>query len=187
MRGIHHVRAGMTLTIVLSSWGLAMFEPTLADAAPSPCRQSESSRALDFWVGHWRVELASGDLAGTNRITRILGGCAIEEDWESSQGLRGRSLFAYDARADAWTQTWVTGDTSVPWGLKRKTLIDFGDGRAIFQGTSEGPQGSYLDRTTLTLMEDGSVRQLIEISTDRGATWRSTFDAIYRRIPYQPC
>ena len=183
MRGIHHVRAGMTLTIALASWALAMHGPALGQTAPSPCRQSERSRALDFWVGHWRVELANGDLAGTNRITRILGGCAIEEDWESSQSLQGRSLFAYDARADEWTQTWVTGDTSVPWGLKRKTLIDFGDGRATFQGTSEGPQGSYLDRTTLTLQADGSVRQVIEISTDQGGTWRSTFDAMYRRIP----
>jgi hypothetical protein len=39
----------------------------------------------------------------------------------------------------------------------------------------------YLDRTTLTPLEDGRVRQLIEISTDGGHSWRSIFDGYYSR------
>lgn len=38
----------------------------------------------------------------------------------------------------------------------------------------------YLDRTT-TRIDGDSVRQLIEVSTDAGETWRSVFDATYRR------
>ena len=42
----------------------------------------------------------------------------------------------------------------------------------------------YLDRKTLTRIDGDSVRQLIEISTDAGAAWRSVFDATYRgRVP----
>ena len=39
---------------------------------------------------------------------------------------------------------------------------------------------TYLDRTTLTPRPGGEVRQHIEVSTDQGASWRSTFDAVYR-------
>jgi hypothetical protein len=36
-----------------------------------------------------------------------------------------------------------------------------------------------LDRTTLTPLPDDRVRQLIEISRDRGVTWQTNFDAYY--------
>ena len=36
---------------------------------------------------------------------------------------------------------------------------------------------------TLTPLPDGTVRQVIERSTDDGATWQSSFDAVYRRRP----
>ena len=39
---------------------------------------------------------------------------------------------------------------------------------------------SYLDRTTLTDLGDGTVRQLIEVSMDEGVTWKATFDAVCR-------
>jgi hypothetical protein len=37
-----------------------------------------------------------------------------------------------------------------------------------------------LDRTTLTLQADATVRQVIEISKDDGRTWNLKYDAIYR-------
>lgn len=42
--------------------------------------------------------------------------------------------------------------------------------------------GEGLNRTALTRIEAGIVRQLIEFSRDNGATWRTTFDAVYRRV-----
>jgi hypothetical protein len=36
-----------------------------------------------------------------------------------------------------------------------------------------------LDRTTLTPLSDGRVRQVIEISRDHGTTWQTGFDAYY--------
>jgi len=38
---------------------------------------------------------------------------------------------------------------------------------------------SFLDRTTLTPMEEGKVRQVIETSRDEGERWRTGFDAVY--------
>ncbi len=54
--------------------------------------------------------------------------------------------------------------------------------RIMFQGqypdTASGL--TITDRTTLTREADATVRQVIEISTHSGKTWRTTFDALYR-------
>jgi hypothetical protein len=50
---------------------------------------------LDFWVGTWDVTSASGEKLGTNRIERILKGCAVQENWSESDGAEGKSLFYY--------------------------------------------------------------------------------------------
>jgi hypothetical protein len=53
-----------------------------------------------------------------------------------------------------------------------------------FQGEVRGTSGpTILDRTTLSPLSGGEVRQLIEISRDGGTTWESGFDARYRRSP----
>ncbi len=57
-----------------------------------------------------------------------------------------------------------------------------GDGGFRFQGEIPLTGGRRcLDRTTLTPLPGGGLRQVIEISTDQGATWQTTFVAEYRR------
>ncbi len=78
----------------------------------------------------------------------------------------------------AWKQVWVT-DAGY---AKEKELVSAAlpDGAVRFQGevaTRSG--GTVLDRTTLTPLPDGRVRQVIEISRDHGATWQPNFDAYY--------
>ncbi len=53
----------------------------------------------------------------------------------------------------------------------------FGNAGAI----SQPDFGDWLDRTTLKPVDNGAVRHIIEISSDNGNTWKTTFDAIYRR------
>jgi len=66
-------------------------------------------------------------------------------------------------------------------GVKEKTLVEVLEGGGVrFQGRIPlKGGGSYLDRTTLTPDAEGHVRQVIEVSTDGGSTWRTTFDALY--------
>lgn len=69
-----------------------------------------------------------------------------------------------------------------PGGVKEKELVEtLGDGSLRFLGTIRLPSGaSYQDRTTLTPLEDGRVRQVIE--TRRGGrSWEVGFDAVYVR------
>ncbi|MDH3495391.1 MAG: hypothetical protein OER21_01325 [Gemmatimonadota bacterium] len=55
------------------------------------------------------------------------------------------------------------------------------DGGLRFQGETPRTDGpSCLDRTTLTRLPGGGLRQVIETSTDGGTTWQITFDAEYR-------
>lgn len=158
--------------------------PAFAQDAP-PCRAHENGSALDFWVGDWRVTSRDGETEyGSNRIVADLDGCAVFEHWTSARGGAGKSLFTFDARTGDWAQVWVTPNTGRPGWLKHKKLIErFDDGGVRFQGTYPGDKEGVeiLDRTTLTPAENGAVRQHIEISTDGGATWRTTFDALYVR------
>ena len=151
-------------------------------ATPERCADTPLYNLLDFWVGEWAVY--SGDeKVGENKIEKILSGCAVMEHWKGASGGEGKSLFFVDTNGN-WKQVWVTEWATNPGGVKEKTHVGTLPGEAIrFQGQLEHPDvGTYLDRTTLTPNENGSVRQLIEISKDAGATWKTTFEAIYSRV-----
>ena len=138
-------------------------------------------RIMDFWVGEWDVIAANGQTAGTNRIESVLSGCAIIEHWRGAGGGEGKSWFYYNNITDTWHQIWMTASAPRPGGTKEKRLVAvFEDGGTRFQGEYPGPNGVIvLDRTTLTPLEDGRVRQVIEVSRDGGSTWMTTFDAHY--------
>ena len=78
---------------------------------------------------------------------------------------------------------WVTDDARQVGGTKEKHLVARLPGGGVrFQGELPLPDGRLiLDRTTLTPMGPGEVRQVIETSRDGGGTWHAGFDARYRR------
>lgn len=161
-----------------------------APAAPAlgqGCSENSAYATLDFWIGEWEV-WAEGERVGENRIEKILKGCAIMEHWRDVRGGEGKSLFYVVPELAEWRQVWVTETPSVPGAVKEKSLVErLEEGGVRFQG--EVPllgDGSYLDRTTLTPLPDGTVRQVIERSVDGGTTWQSSFDAVYRRRPGRP-
>lgn len=156
---------------------LLLTEPVRAQPA-APCRATEVSRNLDFWVGDWDVYVGK-DLAGRDKVERVLDGCAVTEGWDGGAGDKGMSLFAYDARKDLWVQNWITNNSALPGGTKVKVLRAHGPGTTTFQGEIEGTTGAvYYDRTILTALPGGRVHQEIQVSRD-GVTWRTGFDAIY--------
>lgn len=66
----------------------------------------------------------------------------------------------------------------------KRLIVHSAGGGVRFQAELRHPDGRVvLDRTTLSPLPGGEVRQLIEISADGGTTWRPTFDARYRRSP----
>ena len=156
--------------------------PTLAQQdAPPNCSDDEIYAALDFWVGEWDVYVGD-ELVGSNRIEKILSGCAVLEHWRGAGGGEGKSLF-FVTGDGRWKQVWVTEWATRAGGVKEKTFEAMDSPNDVrFQGRIVLPDGgSYFDRTTLTLLPSGDVRQVIETSTDEGRSWTAGFDAIYRR------
>lgn len=137
---------------------------------------------MDFWVGQWQVFVGQQEV-GRSRISKVLASCAIREEWVDARGDEGQSLFYVFPKDLKWRQV-VTVNALQPGSVKEKQEVDGVDRPAIrFQGTVSDTTGrSWLDRTTLTPLADSTVNQRIEISTDNGATWRVTFDAIYRPV-----
>ncbi len=144
------------------------------------CDSDPAYHKLDFWIGRWEVfNNGDGTKDGTNLIEKILRGCAIIENWQDISGSEGKSLFYYQAATKRWKQVWVTDAGPMK---EKKLTEEFKGGAVRFQGEIPHRDGSsHLDRTTLTPLPGDRVRQVIETSTDGGKTWKTGYDAEYRR------
>jgi hypothetical protein len=150
-----------------------------ADNTEFHCEKKPEYQILNFWVGDWDVQDVDGQKVGSNRIEKILGGCAVVENWTELDGHEGKSFFYFNNPTGKWKQVWVEDSG----GMKEKEFIQkFGDGGVRFQGLVQISDGSMiLDRTTLTPKDQNHVKQVIEISRDQGKNWKAVFHAIYVR------
>jgi hypothetical protein len=143
---------------------------------PSSCSAPEH-RQFDFWIGEWEVRAADGRVLGWNRITAILGNCALQEEWTSAGGkVRGVSINAFDPADHKWHQAWV--DT----GPSRLALAGgLVDGRMVMEERTpaNGTSPAQIQRITWTPLPGGRLRQQWEVSTDDGRKWKSAFDGYY--------
>ena len=142
-----------------------------------PC-QGEEYRQFDFWLGEWDVSpVGSEQLAGTNTISRILGGCVLLEEYVTPRGYAGFSYNAYDRTTGQWHQTWVDNT-----GIVLKIDGGIVDGKMVLEGPGKDPQGNdIINRITWTPHEDGTVQQTWDTSSDGGQTWTTGFDGLYRK------
>jgi hypothetical protein len=147
-------------------------------AEPAKRCDAKEFRAVDFWIGEWRVtwKTPQGQPAeGRNSIKRVLDGCALEEHWRGGDGSEGKSLTFFDPAAQRWHQTWI--DISA-----RPLFLDGnfeGESLVMKTKTSEGPLTTF-HRITWTPM-DGGLRQHWEQSTNE-KVWNTVFDGRYERV-----
>ena len=113
-------------------------------------------------------------------VEKIVGGCALVENWrEADSSGEGKSLFYYQKAKKQWKQLWVTDAGPIN---EKQLIEELKDGSVRSQGEIPYLDGSsYLDRTTLTPLPGSRVHQVIEISRDAGKNWETVFDAEYRR------
>lgn len=167
-----------TLLCLLLVMPLAGYTQDAASPASASCSEA-GYRAFDFWLGDWDVT-SNGQPAGSNSITRILDGCALQEEWQGAgaAGVRGKSFNVYDKANGSWHQTWVDSTGTL-------LVLDGGlvDGAMVLSGERPAPdgKGTALHRIAWTANEDGSVRQLWEVSRDDGENWSVLFDGHYVR------
>jgi len=145
--------------------------------SPPPACAAVEYRQFDFWAGDWNVT-HNGKPAGTNRIEKILGGCALLEHWEGVGTSRGNSLNYYDAVRHVWHQTWIDNQ-----GAPLELEGGLESGKMVLTGNTKDPASgaAVVNRLTWTPRPDGKVRQHWETSTDGGKTWQTAFDGLYAR------
>lgn len=150
--------------------------PSATPAATAPPCVAPEFRQFDFWLGHWTVTGPKGNQVGTSEISRVSEGCAIREQWSGGDGKGGMSLNYYDPAEKLWHQDWVGGDDTIlhlQGGVK--------DGAMVMNGAIKGSKGTYLNRITWTPLPEGKVKQEWAISTDDGASWKTSFVGIYEK------
>lgn len=138
------------------------------------CRGPEH-RQFDFWLGDYEVTNKVGAVVGNNRITRVSGGCGLQESWRGSSGTEGTSLNWFDPQNGHWNQVWVGS------GVYLRLVGGLENGNMVLSGERQTPQGVVEDRITWMPLDNGRVRQVWEMSRDSGGTWQVVFDGMYTR------
>lgn len=148
----------------------------LSQSGHTGCDRGPASRALDFWIGRWRVETEAGREVGQSEVTPLAGGCAVLEHFRGADG-EGASLATYNVSLQRWERLF----TNTAGLLVRLEGAQLPDG-VRFRGTAFRPDGSREEmRSMLVLEGDGRVRQTVELSSDGGWTWRRLGVALYVR------
>ena len=177
MRGLTlGMTMGLTLGLTLAAHAKEKLLPVVPCAHPM-------FRALDFWVGDWMVyHRESGELAGFDRVGRILKGCAIQQSWVSLDDhfsspmvpfrMNGKSLTAFNGQE--WTQFWVDNQAG-------SQIITGGMVDNIFILKSEKPVMGQIYKLSWQLHKDGTVQHLARRRKVEEESWTILFDFIYRR------
>jgi len=156
---------------------LALLVSHAAEAQQIGCTEAEY-RAFDFWLGEWEVtDSASGNLAGTNTIVSMEGGCMLLESWEGAGGSTGTSVNYYNPIEQQWRQLWISQgrySIDISGGLVDQAMQLVGT-IYPFSGAAARFRGSW------TPNADGSVRQFFEQYNEETSSWDVWFDGLYVR------
>ena len=169
------MKVRLLLPILLFAVVVQADEVTAQKSPPPACAGPEFHQ-FDFWIGAWDVTVPRG-LAGRNEIVPFAGGCALLENWVGADGSDGKSINAWSPAEKRWTQHWV-GSGGTILDLSGELV----EGRMVLTGAvRQTANGPLMDRISWTPVTPDQVRQLWEISTDSGTTWRTIFDGTYTR------
>ena len=175
-----------TLAAALLALGLAatpMFAAAQAASAPAPAA-TQPADLFDFWVGDWQLSWLNADGSkgtGRNRITKILDGAVIQEDFEALTGspppmLKGRSLSML--AGGVWRQSWVDNQG----GYFTFTAQVDGDKRLFVSAPRPLKDGkTLLQRMIFHSITPKSLTWDWQSSTDGGQTWLLQWRIVYAR------
>ena len=152
---------------------------------PPPCTGAESSQ-FDFWLGDWDLtwpaEQTGGTAGetgrGTNRIQRLFGNCAVEENFQTEDGeFKGRSVSVYDPRDALWRQTWVDNMGSY---LLFTGGLD-GENMELRTAAVERDGDTVLNRMVFIEIQTNGFRWEWQGSRDGAESWADLWTITYNR------
>lgn len=170
-------KTGITIAVLCIFVSAAAVRIASSDESvkATPCK-APPYREFDFWVGDWDAfDVDSpGKVVARTRVTRILGGCVLLEDYQGADGHFGQSFTIYDSSRNRWHQTWVTNQGTL-------LVIEGGleDGKMVLRGTDRTQNKTRQISGTWKAVP-GGVQETAAISTDGGKTWTPWFDLIFR-------
>jgi hypothetical protein len=131
-----------------------------------PCAAAEYHQ-FDFFAGDWDAYDvgAPAKVVARNRVTPMLGGCALRENYEEPGGHKGESFSTYDGGRHVWHQSWVTNDGQL-------LLLDgHCDGRRmVLTATETLTNGTRRLVRGIWYPDSSGVRETADRSTDGGKT-----------------
>lgn len=148
--------------------------------ATYPCVTQAEARWFDFWIGDWKAyQTGTKALAGTSKIEKIAGECAILENWTGAgNAFSGKSINFYNARTKKWEQHWVGSDG----GYQKFEHGEYNDGAMRFTFLRYNPDGTEsIGKFSFFNQGADQVRQLSESSNDNGNSWIVDYDFTYIR------
>ncbi|HEY3251492.1 MAG TPA: hypothetical protein VGK25_10285 [Ignavibacteria bacterium] len=146
----------------------------------SACTSPENSQ-FDFWLGEWNLDWKTENNEqrfGTNVVSKILGGCVIEENFSTSDNsITGKSFSVYNPNKKIWQQTWVDNT-----GLYLDFTGGFEDGKMILSKVLIAKDGRKFDiRMVFNNIRQNEFWWHWEQSTDEGKTWSLLWLIHYKR------
>lgn len=174
-------RRGSALFLLAAVAGVVAAAPAARAADdPQPCAVNAASRALDYWVGDWRVS-SPGGANSTSSVRLLLDQCVVVENWGDGRGHDGENVFGYSQGDHDWHGMFFDNRGHVHVFVAGKVA----DGNAEFLGPSVGEHGeAVLNRIRLVRLAADQLEQTWEKSTDNGRSWSRQFRLEYtRRTP----
>jgi hypothetical protein len=170
--------------LAISVLGLAVPAAGFAQAEPPAAAASQRADLFDFWLGEWSLSWRNDDGTpgtGRNRITKILDGNVIQEEFETLTGappplLKGRSLSVLSH--GTWRQAWADNQGG---------FFDFtgqvdGDKRIFVTAPRTSKDGrTLLQRMVFHSITPKSLTWDWERSDDGGQHWTLQWRALYTR------
>ncbi|HVS92579.1 MAG TPA: hypothetical protein VHE59_11130 [Mucilaginibacter sp.] len=144
-----------------------------------PCLADPHTHDFDFWVGEWDV-YATGSryLVGHSVVQNISGGCAILENWTSTQANAGKSINYYDPSDGKWHQDWVGSGQNISHYFNG----EYRDGAMNFEYEGVNAKGAKIKgHFRFYHVDKDTVRQYLELSADGGKTYQPSYDFTYVR------
>ena len=142
----------------------------------APCDKPEAGQ-FDFWLGEWELTWGE-DGRGSNRITKILDGCVIQEEFDGTPAipLLGLSVSTFNSVSGKWQQTWV--DNS---GGYLDLVGEFKDGTMILARNAVIQEKPVTFRMVFYNITANELDWSWERSDDDGENWQPVWQIHYLR------
>jgi hypothetical protein len=171
-------KTGATLAIAMFLLVNGLFQRAFGNPGTGPCTKQVESRALDFWLGEWKIGVPNENEDATSKVSLELGDCVVVERWAGGDGHVGENIFGYSADDKSWHGMFADSVGHVHVFLNGRVHSD----SAEFTGPSRGPNGETLqNRITIRRIGPGHIQQMWAKSSDGGKTWTTVFQGEYTR------